>query len=103
MFRCNVFRCNGNIRLIRKFSNEKDIIQTSVPPGMIDLGLGQPGPELLPTEEVSNHFNEYVKLNNTDAWKWLQYGQQKGSLKFRKQLAKFLNSHNYHSQRVRLV
>jgi 2-aminoadipate transaminase len=65
------------------------IAQLEVPGGMIDLGIGQPGAELLPLEllqQASSH-----ALGNADR-NVLQYGADTGDDYFRQELAKFLSN-----------
>eukprot|EP01114_Cavostelium_apophysatum_P022170 TRINITY_DN7930_c0_g1_i1.p2 TRINITY_DN7930_c0_g1~~TRINITY_DN7930_c0_g1_i1.p2 ORF type:complete len:121 (+),score=8.81 TRINITY_DN7930_c0_g1_i1:74-436(+) len=76
----------------RHFETDAGIIQVEVQNDVIDLGLGQPSPTLLPTETLAKLFYEGVQARKNSSWKWLQYGQKQGAENFRIQLATFLNS-----------
>jgi DNA-binding transcriptional MocR family regulator len=68
------------------------ISQFSIPPGFIDLGLGDPQFSLLPLETMRRAAGE--RLSKTDPG-FLQYGAEQGDGSFRQSLAKFL-THGYH-------
>jgi 2-aminoadipate transaminase len=61
--------------------------QKEIPPGMIDLGIGQPSPWLLPTEaiaEAASHCSRHP------ARMLLSYGSEQGDVHFRTALSRFL-------------
>jgi DNA-binding transcriptional MocR family regulator len=63
------------------------ILQSPIPPHLIDLGVGNPGPELLPLDllrQAAEH-----ALGQGDAAP-LQYGYEAGDVRFRAALAGFL-------------
>ncbi|MGD9371183.1 MAG: aminotransferase class I/II-fold pyridoxal phosphate-dependent enzyme, partial [Desulfobacterales bacterium] len=64
--------------------------QLNIPKGMIDFGVGQPSPSLLPLsllEKAAQH-----RLNRNDA-SLLAYGSQQGDGYFRIALARFLDEY----------
>jgi DNA-binding transcriptional MocR family regulator len=67
-------------------------VQTSIPPDMIDLGLGDPDPSLFPREALARAAHERFLQADTS---FLQYGTEQGDGYFRLSLARFL-SNNYH-------
>ena len=65
-------------------------VQLDIPPGMIDFGVGQPSPTLLPLtlmKEAAMH-----RLNTRDV-SLLAYGAEQGDGHFRLALARFLSMH----------
>lgn len=62
-------------------------IQTPIPPGFIDLGLGNPALELLPLSLLRDAAQERLSRNGNE---FLQYGAEQGDGFFRDALAKFL-------------
>ena len=65
-------------------------VQLNIPPGMIDFGVGQPSPTLLPLalmKEAAMH-----RLNTRDV-SLLAYGAEQGDGHFRLALARFLSMH----------
>jgi 2-aminoadipate transaminase len=65
-------------------------VQLNIPPGMIDFGVGQPSPGLLPLaplKEAARH-----RLSSRDA-SLLAYGAEQGDGYFRLALARFLSEH----------
>jgi DNA-binding transcriptional MocR family regulator len=66
---------------------ELPIIQTNVPPGVIDLGMGNPDFNLLPIELLHHSAEEYFKIGDP---RHLQYGLEQGDGYFRGALADFL-------------
>lgn len=69
------------------------IVQTQVPAGMIDLGLGNPNPDLFPIDALQRAADERLRLGDRS---FLQYGIEQGDGYFRLALAEFL-SRNYGS------
>lgn len=67
------------------------IVQTTPPPGVIDLGLGNPDPSLLPLELIRQSASAYSERGERLS---LQYGLEQGSAHFRQALAAFL-THGY--------
>ena len=65
------------------------ISQFAIPPGFIDLGLGDPQYALLPLEIMRQAAEERLSQNDPE---FLQYGAKQGDGLFRKTLAKFLSS-----------
>jgi len=72
--------------------NDLPIAQLNLPPGMIDFGVGQPGPALLPLAMLRNV--AAIRLEGNDA-SFLAYGAEQGNGYFRAALAAFLAEH-YH-------
>jgi len=68
------------------------IAQLNLPPGMIDFGVGQPGPALLPLALLRKAAEN--RLDGNDA-PFLAYGAEQGNGNFRAALAAFLAEH-YH-------
>jgi 2-aminoadipate transaminase len=64
------------------------IVQTQIPPGMIDLGLGNPPLSLLPLEMIRVAAQEQLSQSDTS---FLQYGTEQGDGYFRVALAGFLS------------
>lgn len=71
-----------------------DILQINVPPGQIDLGLGDPDHDLLPVELIHQSAQAYFATPDPRS---LQYGAEQGDESFRRALAHFLTA-NYGSQ-----
>lgn len=69
-------------------------VQTSAPDGVINLGLGQPSPRLLPLPELARAAQ--VQLSSGDPLV-LQYGAVLGDVEFRRSLARFLSNEYGHS------
>jgi 2-aminoadipate transaminase len=67
-------------------------IQTPIPPGMIDLGLGNPNSDLFPLGALAHAAKECFKQGDPSS---LQYGAEQGDGYFRLALAPFL-TRNYH-------
>ncbi|PRP91260.1 2-aminoadipate transaminase [Enhygromyxa salina] len=63
-------------------------VQTSAPPGVINLGLGQPSPRLLPLAEFGHAASEQLRAGNDPLV--LQYGVGRGYEDFRRALARFI-------------
>ena len=63
------------------------IIQSPIPPGVIDLGTGEPNPKLFPMELLRNAAQ--ARLSQDDSY-FLQYGAEQGDGYFRLALSKFL-------------
>ena len=72
--------------------NDIPIAQLNLSPGMIDFGIGQPGPALLPLAMLRNV--AAIRLEGNDA-SFLAYGAEQGNGYFRAALAAFLAEH-YH-------
>ena len=70
--------------------NDPRIAQLNLPPGMIDFGVGQPGPSLLPLMLLRKAAAN--RLNGNDA-AFLAYGAEQGNGFFRAALAGFLSEH----------
>jgi len=68
-----------------------NITQTRIPKGVIDLGVGHPGPELLPLDEL--HQAALHRFSRGDP-SFLQYGAEPGDGYFRTELARFLSRHD---------
>jgi DNA-binding transcriptional MocR family regulator len=66
------------------------ITQLNIPPGMIDLGVGQPSPALLPLAAIKTAAEH--RLNHDDP-SYLAYGAEQGDGHFRVALAQFLSEH----------
>ncbi|HXF85008.1 MAG TPA: PLP-dependent aminotransferase family protein [Anaerolineales bacterium] len=64
------------------------ILQTQLPPGMIDLGLGNPPLSLLPLETIRAAAQKALSQNDHSI---LQYGLEQGNGYFRLALADFLS------------
>ena len=62
-------------------------VQTYIPPGFIDLGMGNPQPELLPLPMLRDAAQDRLSRGDND---FLQYGAEQGDGYFRDALAKFL-------------
>lgn len=65
-------------------------IQTLIPPGFIDLGAGEPQPDLLPLDLLRDAAAHRFGLGDKD---FLQYGLEQGDGYFRAALAGFLSTH----------
>lgn len=65
--------------------------QINVSEKMIDFGIGQPDPELLPMEIMQQAINNHIETN--DSTDFLAYGVEQGSGHFRNLLADFLSKH----------
>ena len=61
--------------------------QKEIPPGMIDLGIGQPTPRLLPNEAIAR---AAADCSRRPGRMLLAYGAEQGDAKFRTALARFL-------------
>ncbi len=68
------------------------IAQLDLPPGMIDLGVGQPGPDLLPLALLRKAAASRLAGNDAP---FLAYGAEQGDGYFRTALAGFLSGHYY--------
>ena len=64
------------------------IVQTQIPSGMIDLGLGNPPLSLLPLEMIRLAAQEQLSQSDTS---FLQYGTEQGDGYFRVALGEFLS------------
>ncbi len=70
------------------------IVQTTqldLPPDMINFGVGQPDPALLPLEAMRQAMQRQLMVD--DPLPWLAYGLEQGSGHFRLALAEFLTRH----------
>ena len=54
------------------------ITQTNIPPGVIDLGIGNPGLDLLPTKLIQQSAEAYFASNDPRS---LQYGKEQAKEK----------------------
>lgn len=64
--------------------------QLSLPPDMIDLGVGQPSPGVLPQELLRQAAEHRLAISDAA---YLAYGAEQGDGLFRKSLASFLSAH----------
>jgi 2-aminoadipate transaminase len=64
------------------------ITQTPIPPGFIDLGLGDPGPSVLPLDLIRKAAETCFAQQDPS---FLQYGAEQGNVYLRQELAKFLS------------
>jgi DNA-binding transcriptional MocR family regulator len=67
---------------------EFETVQSPIPPGMIDLGLGDPQLALLPLDIIRQAAGERLA---GDERSFLQYGTEQGDGRFRLALARFLS------------
>jgi 2-aminoadipate transaminase len=58
------------------------------PPGVINLGIGQPSADLLPVNLLREASEEFFKVANPQE---LNYGEKQGDIRFRESLAVFLS------------
>jgi 2-aminoadipate transaminase len=65
------------------------VTQLNIPPGMIDLGVGQPDPQLLPLAAMRTATAH--RISQPDPLPWLAYGVEQGNGCFREALAQFLS------------
>jgi DNA-binding transcriptional MocR family regulator len=68
--------------------NLPPIVQTQLPPGVIDLGLGNPPLSLLPLETIRSAAGKALSRDDNS---FLQYGAEQGDGYFRLALSKFLS------------
>lgn len=68
------------------------ILQSPIPPHLIDLGVGNPGPDLLPLDLLREAAGHALAQGDTAP---LQYGYEQGDIRFRRALAAFLEG-QYH-------
>jgi 2-aminoadipate transaminase len=73
-------------------------VQTSAPPGVINLGLGQPSPRLLPLVEIGRAAQ--AQLGSGGDPLVLQYGTLLGDPEFRSSLARWLSDEYQHPVRA---
>ena len=66
------------------------VTQLDLPPRMIDFGVGQPSPSLLPLSLLNKAAKD--KLNRNDN-SFLAYGNEQGDGYLRRELAQFLTGH----------
>jgi DNA-binding transcriptional MocR family regulator len=66
------------------------ITQVNLPPGMIDLGVGQPGFDLLPLKVMQKAVAHWQSRDDAT---YLAYGAEQGEARFRASLARFLSAH----------
>jgi DNA-binding transcriptional MocR family regulator len=69
-------------------TNPFQTVQIQVPPGVIDLGLGDPPPSLLPVDLIRQSAEACFAAGDPS---FLQYGAEQGDGKFRLALARFLS------------
>jgi DNA-binding transcriptional MocR family regulator len=67
--------------------NDPLITQTNLPPGFIDLGMGNPDLSLLPLQALQKSAESYFTKGDARS---LQYGSEQGDGLFRRALANFL-------------
>jgi 2-aminoadipate transaminase len=80
--------------LLKKKKTIMSIIETTqinVSEKMIDFGIGQPDPDLLPLEIMQQAVNNHFETNDSPSF--LAYGAEQGSQPFRNLLAEFLSKH----------
>lgn len=65
------------------------IVQTLIPPGVIDLGAGEPQLDLLPLDMLRDAAAHRLTVGDRD---FLQYGLEQGDCTFRAALVKFLSA-----------
>ena len=63
------------------------ILQSPIPPHLVDLGVGNPAPELLPLDLLRQAAGHALAQGDTVP---LQYGYEPGDIRFRQALAAFL-------------
>ncbi len=63
--------------------------QKEIPPGMIDLGIGQPTPRLLPNEAIAR---AAADCSRRPGRMLLAYGAEQGDAQFRTALSRFLGA-----------
>ena len=68
--------------------SQVQVTQLNIPEGMIDLGVGQPAPGLLPLELMRTATAH--RIAQEDPLPWLAYGVEQGNGFFRDALARFL-------------
>lgn len=71
-----------------RFAENLNVTQSSIAPGVIDLGVGHPGPDLLPQELMARAAAHRFAEGDRD---FLQYGLEAGSPYLRMLLARFLS------------
>ena len=64
------------------------IVQSPIPPSVIDLGAGEPNPSMFPIGMIHRATEERLSQNDTS---FLQYGVEQGDGYFRLALAEFLS------------
>ena len=64
------------------------VVQSPIPPGVIDLGAGEPSPTLFPLDMLRRATAERLSQGDTS---FLQYGAEQGDGYFRLALAQFLS------------
>jgi len=68
--------------------NNKVTFDGEPPPGVINLGIGQPSDDLLPVELLRLASEDFLKVAQP---KELNYGEKQGDIRFRESLADFLS------------
>jgi len=68
--------------------NSKVTFDGEPPPGVINLGIGQPSDDLLPVELLRLASEDFLKVAQP---KELNYGEKQGDVRFRESLADFLS------------
>jgi DNA-binding transcriptional MocR family regulator len=68
--------------------DSKVIFDGRPPPGVINLGIGQPSPDLLPVDLLKAAADDYLAA--AEPWD-LNYGEKQGDIRFRESLADFLS------------
>ncbi len=66
-----------------------EILQSTIPPHLIDLGVGNPGPDMLPLDLLRQAAAHALAQGDASP---LQYGYEAGDVRFREALAGFLKA-----------
>jgi 2-aminoadipate transaminase len=74
--------------VITKTAFSKLTFDGDPPPGVINLGIGQPSADLLPVNLLREASEEFFKVANPQE---LNYGEKQGDIRFRESLAVFLS------------
>jgi 2-aminoadipate transaminase len=74
--------------MITKTAFSKLTFDGDPPPGVINLGIGQPSADLLPVNLLREASEEFFKVANPQE---LNYGEKQGDIRFRESLAVFLS------------
>ena len=73
-----------------------DLPQVNIPDGVIHLGIGQPGNDLLPAASLAKAADQWLKAEDSS---YLAYGEDQGNENFRRSLAAFLS--RYYPEQVK--
>ena len=74
--------------MISKVTLAKVTFDGAPPPGVINLGIGQPSPDLLPVDLLRTASEDFLKVAQPQE---LNYGEKQGDVRFRESLADFLS------------